>query len=252
MFAITNAFTQEDLDKLAANFDHHSTEYRSNSIDILTHMQSKCPFAHSRHHGGFWIATKAEDCLAVAKNVNVFSNWPAEVLPALEPTLMIPINVDPPELYDYRAVLNPLFSPDKMKAHAAHTRSVAEDLLDKIVKKGGGDLTKEYAQPLTGMITLKLVGFPPEDWEFYAPPLYNLVHSRQPMEERLADMAVMVERMRGEIRRLKDDPGPGSIVEYLHNVEMQGRKLRIDEIDSMILIMLGGGLDTTQALWGMS
>ena len=45
---------------------------------------------------------------------------------------------------------------------------------------------------------------------------------------------------------------PGSLIEYLYNVEMAGRKLRIDEIDSIILILLGGGLDTTQALFGMS
>jgi cytochrome P450 len=252
MFTLTDKFSEEKLDELITNFDHHTADYRSNSIDILTHMQRKCPFTHSESHGGFWIATKAEDCLAVAKNVNAFSNWPAEVIPALEPTLMIPINVDPPELYDYRAVLNPLFSPPKMKAHADHVRGVAERLMDEIVSKGGGDLTKEYAQPLTGMVTLKIIGLPPEEWETYAPPLYNLVHSRKPMEERLAAMAVMIEKMRSEIRRLKDNPVPGSVVDYLHNVDMAGRKLRLDEIDSMVLIMLGGGLDTTQALLGMS
>jgi cytochrome P450 len=63
-------------------------------------------------------------------------------------------------------------------------------------------------------------------------------------------MAVMIERMRAEVRRQKDSPTPGSILEYLHNVEMAGRKLRIDEIDSIVLIMLGGGLDTAQALVG--
>jgi len=64
-------------------------------------------------------------------------------------------------------------------------------------------------------------------------------------------MAVMVTRMREEIRRQKSAPRPGSIIEHLHNVEMAGRKLRLDEIDSIVLIILGGGLDTAQALVGM-
>ena len=252
MFELTKDLSEATLDKLASDFDHHSEEYRSNSIDILMHMRGKCPFAHSTQYGGFYVATKAEDCLEVAKNADVFSNWPAEVIPALEPTLMIPINVDPPELYDYRAILNPLFSPNKVKLHAAYVRQVADELMDKIVAKGGGDLKWDFALPLTGIMTLKLAGLPPEDWQHYAPPLHQLIYSRLPMEDRLKDMAVMIDRMRTEIRRLKDDPVPGSVIEYLYNVDMAGRKLRVDEIDSFILIMLGGGLDTTQALFGMS
>jgi len=44
------------------------------------------------------VATKADTVLEVAKNVDAFSNYPAEVIPALEPTLMIPLQSDPPIL----------------------------------------------------------------------------------------------------------------------------------------------------------
>lgn len=39
---------------------------------------------------------------------------------------------------------------------------------------------------------------------------------------------------------------------FLHDAEIMGRKFRLDEIDSVILILLGAGLDTTQALFGMA
>lgn len=250
MFDLTNELSDTELEKLAKNFDHHSPEYRSHSIDILDYMQRNCPFSHSPNYGGFWVATKADDCLEIAKNVDDFSNWPAEVIPALEPTLMIPLNVDPPELYDYRAVLNPLFSPMRVKEHANFVRSAAQDLLDKILANGGGDLVQEYALPLTATVTLKLIGMNPGDWPHYATPNHELTFSGKPMEERLASMAVMVARMRDEIRRMKEEPVPGSVVEYLYNVEMAGRKLRLDEIDSIVLILIGGGVDTTQSLFG--
>lgn len=252
MFELTNEIPVSRLDVLAKDFDHHSPEYRSNSIDILMHMQRTTPFTHSSCHGGFYVATKAVDCLAIAKDAEAFSSDPTDVIPDLEPTKMIPINVDPPELYDYRAILNPLFAPNRIKAHAAYVRGVAEGLMDKIVARGGGDLKWDFALPLTGIMTLKLAGLPPEDWEHYAPPLHKLIYSGLPIEERLKDMGTMIERMRAEIRRLKDEPVAGSVIEYLHNVDMAGRKLRLDEIDGVILIMLGGGLDTTQALFGMS
>ena len=251
MFTPTNELSQAKLDHLVENFDHHSFDYRSHSIDILMHMQNKTPFAHAPSWGGFWVATKAEDCLEIAKNVDAFSNWPAEVIPALEPTLMIPINVDPPLLYDYRAILNPLFAPNKVKAHAAYVRQLAEEMMSKLVANGGGDLKWDYALPLTGKVTLKVAGLKDDDWQIFGPPLHDLVYSRKPMDERLKAMAGMIEYMRSEIRRLKDDPVPGSVIEYLHDVDMAGRKLRLDEIDSIILIMLGGGLDTTQALFSM-
>ena len=44
MFTPTNELAAEHLDKLATGFDHHSLEYRSNSIDIVSHMQAHHPF----------------------------------------------------------------------------------------------------------------------------------------------------------------------------------------------------------------
>ena len=241
--------SDEELASLTRAFDHHSPEYREHSVEMLDYMQRTCPFAHSPNYGGFWVATKADTVLEIAKN-EAFSNFPTEQIPALEPTLMIPLNVDPPELYDYRAILNPLFSPKRMLGEREEIRGQAAKLMDAIVAKGRGDVVMDLAQPLTGMTTLRLIGIDPTDWNHYTRPLHELVYSGRPRPERLAAMAVMIERMRAEVRRQKETPTPGSILEYLHNVEMAGRKLRIDEIDSIVLIMLGGGLDTAQALVG--
>ena len=251
IFSPTNDLSEAKLDALIDSFDHHSYDYRSNSIDILMHMQSRRPFVHSEHHGGYWIATKAEDCLEIAKQPEVFSSWPTNVVPPLEPTLMIPIGVDPPEFYDYRAILQPVFAPVKVKQHADYVRALARDLLGKIVARGRGDLKWEYALPLTAMTTLHFAGLRTEDWSRYGMPLHEIIYSRRPIEDRLAAMAEMIAYMREEIRRLQHDPVPGSLLEYLFQAEMNGRKLRIDEIDSIILIVLGGGLDTTQALFTM-
>ena len=251
MFSPTTDLSKATLDSLATDFDHHSEQYRSHSIDILMHMQKQCPFVHSNRYGGFWVATKANDCLEVAKNAEAFSSSPTDQIPDLEPTRMIPLYVDPPDLYDYRALLLPLFSPSKVAQIESYVRNAAERRMVSIKYRGGGDLTWDYALPMTGMVTLKLAGFDPDDWPYYAPPLHELIYSGRPMEERLAGMKEMIERMRKEVRRLKNEPVPGGVIEYLYNVEMAGRKLRLDEIDSVVLIMLGGGLDTTQALFGM-
>jgi cytochrome P450 len=243
------ALTKEELDRLSSDFDHHGQAYRDHRVQLLGHMRAKCPFAHSTQHGGYWVATDARTVLEVARNVQAFSNYPANVIPILETTMMIPLNSDPPELFEYRSILLPLFAPQKMKEEAPEIRATAHRLIDAIVAKGEGDIVADFAQPLTGITTLRLLGIDPAEWYEYAHPLHELVYSARTIEERRADMAVMIERMRAEIRRQITEP-KGGIIEYLHNVEMMGRRLTIDEIDSIVLIMLGGGLDTAQALVG--
>jgi len=125
-------------------------------------------------------------------------------------------------------------------------------IMDKIVAGGGGDIKWDYALPLTGMATLRFAGLPPEDWRYYAPPQHNLIYSRAPLEERQAVVSVMIGKMREEIGRIKNEPVEGGLTTFLHDAEVMGRKFRLDEIDSVILILLGGGLDTTQALFGMA
>jgi len=124
--------SDEELASLTVAFDHHTPEYREHSIEMLDYLQRTRPFAHSPNYGGFWIATKADTVLEIAKNADTFSNFPTEQIPALEPTLMIPINVDPPELYDYRAIINPLFSPRRVLAEREEIRAQAARLMDAI------------------------------------------------------------------------------------------------------------------------
>ena len=125
-------------------------------------------------------------------------------------------------------------------------------IMDKIVAGGGGDIKWDYALPLTGMVTLRFAGPPPEDWRYYAPPQHNLIYSRAPLEERQAAVSVMIGKMREEIGRIKNEPVEGGLTTFLHDAEVMGRKFRLDEIESVIRILLGGGLDTTQALFGMA
>ena len=242
--------SDEKIAALAARFDHHGPEYREHSAEILEHMQRHCPFVHSEAWGGFWVATTGEHVLEIAKKAEVFSSAQGETIPDGTDTRMIPLHSDPPELYDYRAILNPLFAPKKMAEWAQVVRDEANALMDKLVARGGGDLVMDVGQPLTAITTLKMTGFNPDDWYKYAHPLHELVYSAVPREEKLAMMSEMEREMNAEIARLRSDPPPGSILEYLFDVDMAGRKLRMDEIQSMVLIIFGGGFDTAQALMG--
>jgi len=95
---LTNLMAEAHLDELVRDFDHHGPEYRSNSIDLLMHLQRTAPFARSSKQGGFY---------------------------------------DSPKLYDEREILGPLFAPNRVKEHAAYVRGVAGESMDKIAARGG-------------------------------------------------------------------------------------------------------------------
>ena len=64
--------TSVDEDK-QTTFDHHSPEYAENSTAINAELRARCPVAHTDAHGGFWVVTRYDDVLRVAKDDETFA-----------------------------------------------------------------------------------------------------------------------------------------------------------------------------------
>lgn len=232
------------------DFDHHGEGYRANPLGMLGELRRTCPFAWSEHHGGFWVATRYETVVAVSRNLGAFSSAEGTVIPTVSDRRFLPIESDPPELQDIRSVLVPLFAPRPMQAEAPRIRAEAASLVAAICARGEGDVVLDLAQPLTGRTTLRLIGLPEDEWHDYAGPIHDITMGSLPLESASSNFEAMVERMRAEIRRLRSSPPPGSVLERLFEGEILGRRLTEDEIDGIVLLLLGGGLDTSQALIG--
>lgn len=232
------------------DFDHHGQAYRERPLETLRELRQTCPFAWSEHHGGFWVATRYETVLQVSRNLDAFSSAEGTVIPTVSDRRFLPIESDPPELQDIRALLVPLFAPRPMQAEGPRLRAEAASLVEAMRERGEGDVVLDLAQPLTGRTTLRLIGLPEDEWHDYAGPIHDITMGSLPMDLASANFEAMVERMRAEIRRLHNAPPEGSVLERLFAGEILGRRLSLEEIDGIVLLLLGGGLDTSQALIG--
>ena len=78
-----------------------------------------------------------------------------------------PINLDPPEHGQYRAPLQQAFSPKSMLALKDDIRTLANQLIDKVISRGECDFMVDIAEPLPVRVFLKLLGLPLERQDEY-------------------------------------------------------------------------------------
>ena len=64
-----------------------------------------------------------------------------------------------------RSLLNPLFTPSRLKANEEFMRDYADEMVREMVAKGGCELINEVATPYVTMVIADLLGVPAEDRE---------------------------------------------------------------------------------------
>lgn len=271
-----------DVADFARHFDHHSPEYGRHMHEIYDYMRRQCPVTRSDRYNGFWVLTRYEDIVRVARDDEAFSSAKGITiqdeseldmgqvvrksfgtflrdipfflqmrrLARQERPANIPIDLDPPRSKQFRKLLDPLVSPKAIKAMEPEVANLATELTDAFIERGEVDLALELAQPLTGIFTIKMVGLPVEDWKFFAEPWHKLVwRIGEPVDfmvDVIATQKALADEVRAQRKKRKDE----GLISYLLDCELDGRKLANWEIESIVRLFIVGGVDTTQALLG--
>src|SRR5215469_64605 len=99
-------------------------EYADNAAGIFKEMREKCPVAFTERYGGFWVVSRYEDVAKVSHDDATFSSrhdipsagttFSGITIPS-GPTRATPIEMDPPEFFEYRRMLNRRFAPQAIE-----------------------------------------------------------------------------------------------------------------------------------------
>ncbi|HKY93037.1 MAG TPA: cytochrome P450 [Nevskiaceae bacterium] len=237
----------EELDAFAQSFDHHSPTYAKNPYEIYRHMRERCPVAHSPNHGGFWIPSRREDIAAVAHDDVTFTSTEGPSIPKF-PQKLHPVDMDPPESLEWRAMMNPLMAPAGVLKLEAFIRDTSRRLADAFIESGSADLVTQLARPLTTLTTIKFAGLDDHNADFISDTIHRgIVGEIDPMEymANIARMEADIDRQIEEQRvRPKED---GAISHLIHKCRFRGESLSTEDIRGTVNLFLGGGVDTTQA-----
>ena len=249
-----------DVAGFAHHFDHHSRDFTDHLNEIFAHMRRECPISWTPAYGGFWVLTRYEDVRQVVLDDDNWSKLPGMSIPsnreAHDPPTFIPGDLDPPQHDVYRHLLDPLLSPAALIRIDPFIRRTACELVDAFIEKGEADLVQDLAAPLTAIVTLKFAGLPIEEWPNYVAERREANSTPLPAEEEIRIVMERFEWTRQAFIRAYDEqkgnPVPGSMIERIFSARIGGRELTRDEYLAIMLNVVIGGLETTQALLGSS
>jgi cytochrome P450 len=215
------------------------------------------PVVYCTPHGGHWFVTRYDVVNEILHSPEVFSNYPSGLLDA-PPSMMLPLNSDPPEHTAYRNVLQPLFSPTRTKALQGEIRRHVTELIDGFIEKGECDFVADFAHQLPTRVFLWLMDLPREDAPLFSDLAQKAFFGKPggTEEESNAVRVDVAQQLGAYFARVIDERrgrslGPDSdvasiVINTPLQLDGQERPLADEELQSMLLLTLVAGLHTTQ------
>lgn len=161
------------------------------------------------------------------------------------------LDLDPPDHTRLRDLVHKAFTPRLMEQMRARVQSLADELLDKVAKKGEMDLIRDYALPLPITIITEILGVPTRDQDKFH-KWSNVIVSGDQFKGGLRVLPAVfmfVRYVRGFFKARRADP-KDDLGSALVAAEQAGDKLSEDELVAMVLILLVAGYETTVNLIG--
>ena len=146
-------------------------------------LRKRGPLVREPHHGVF-LVSGLEEVLSIYADLDAFSSVVAPLGPFVKlPEVAagesladvvasrrheIPLSdqlpaLDPPEHTRHRALLQKLFTPNRLKENEEFMWTLADGLIDPWAGRGEVEFCSAYAGPFTMLVIADLLGVPPED-----------------------------------------------------------------------------------------
>lgn len=162
--------------------------------------------------------------------------------------------MDEPMHSRLRNLCSAAFTPRKVEAIRNDIRSIASELIDKVVTSGHIDIVRDFAVPLPAIVTAKLMGLPVADHAQIGAWVNDIVEFHgnfQHHPDRVRSIVRSLEDLKSyvldrisELRRL---PNSG-LIYLLMTAEIDGRHLTDDEVVASAIVTIIGGHETTTNL----
>ena len=243
------------------HFDRHSPDYIDRFTDLTHQLHGACPVAWTETHGGHWVASGYKEVFELARNAALLSNdrdtkgerdgYVGIAIPSV-PNRPVAgfLEMDPPAQQDYRRALDPYLSPAAVARWKAMTEDLTRACLDDTIESGRIDFVDDLANVVPAVMTLALMGLPLSDWVVYCEPTHAFLYTApdSPDMPRVVAAALAAgDRMTDSIADLRANPRPG-MVNALIEASICGEPASDDEIRDAMVLLIGGGFDTTTAL----
>ena len=244
------------------HFDRHTPQYRDRFEAITSELHERCPLAWSDTYGGHWVAAGNKEVFELARCPHVSNDhdlsgertgYAGINIPRGESTVPFRggmLEMDDPEHRAYRTPLNAYLSPAAVQRWVPVVDEIVKACLDEKIEEGRIDFVDDLANIVPAVLTLGLLGVPLKDWEIYCEPAHASVYTpvESPDYTRVVDLAVAsVMDMMRHVAEIRETPRPG-LIDAMIQMRVDGAPAPDAELMGMLMLLIGGGFDTTTAL----
>jgi cytochrome P450 len=246
----------------AFHFDRHTPQYRDRFQEITSEMHQRCPLAWTDTYGGHWVAAGNREVFELARCPHVSNDhdiaherrgYTGITIPHGESSVEFRsgiLEMDEPEHRAYRTPLNAYLSPAAVQRWVPVVDELVKACLDEKIEDGRIDFVDDLANIVPAVLTLGLLGVPLRDWQIYCEPAHASVYTPadSPDYRRVADLSIAsaMEMMR-HVADIRETPRPG-LIDAMVRMRIDGQPASDLDLMGMLMLLIGGGFDTTTAL----
>jgi cholest-4-en-3-one 26-monooxygenase len=242
MSRTANHPTRDDIDLLEGGF------YVDDPAEKYAWMREHAPVYYDARHDVWGLASYAA-VLAASKDPKTFSSA-GGIRPDAGPLPMM-IDMDDPEHWARRKLVNRGFTPGRVRGSEQKIRDVADAIIDKVCRQGECDFVTDIAAPLPMIMIGDMLGVAPEDRDDLLRWSDDMVSAQSgsatdaQYEQAMNAMTEYTAFCTHTVAERQANP-TDDLMSVLVHAEVDGDRLAPDEVLHESLLILVGGDETTR------
>lgn len=243
-------------------FDPMNAEFQQNPYPFYDQLRAENPVIWSESMQGFCVAGYDDIITVLTESENYSSSkfWPillGEYDPAPEVQPMI--SLDPPDHLRTRTLAQKAFLPRELKKLEEKIHLITDDLIDhavSVAKDGTFDMVWDFAALFPVSVISEMLGIDKTkrlEFKHWVDDLLSASNRAIYGEERLAQIKRSSDSLRAYFSDIVDarteNPGDDMISSFI-TAEVNGEHLSKIEVINLVILLLIGGTETTTNLLG--
>ncbi|MEV5729588.1 MULTISPECIES: cytochrome P450 [Streptomyces] len=160
------------------------------------------------------------------------------------------LDLEPPDHTRIRRLVSKAFTPRTVERLGPYVEALAGELVDGLVRRGGGDLLAEVAEPLPVAVIAEMLGVPETDraplrpWSADICGMYELTPSEETAAKAVRASVEFSDYLRDLIAERRKEPGD-DLISGLIAAHDEGDRLTEQEMISTCVLLLNAGHEAT-------
>jgi cytochrome P450 len=241
-----------------------SPEFKAQAYPYYARLRAEAPVHKASLPNGHtvWLVSRYDDVATLLKDGrlakdrhNAAGSRPMSRLPgvlgflqAIERNML---DLDVPQHTRLRGLVHLAFTPRLVERMRGRIASLADELLDHAVARGGMDLIADYALPIPLTVISEMLGIPTQDQlRFHRWSNTIVATTARPNLFRVLPAIWLFVRYLRKVIAAKRQRPEDDLISALVAAEESGDKLRDDELVAMVFLLVVAGHETTVNLIG--